>query len=131
MDAMNAYEQYFQHGVLTANPATLVVMLYDGCIKNIKQGIFAIRAQEQEKANERLQKAEQILTELAMCLDLNFPIAHDLMNLYDFLLREMIAANTAKDAARLEPVAEMLSSLREAWQSIQKTHTGNIPVLEE
>jgi flagellar protein FliS len=96
----NAFRTYKQQGVLTANPLELVVMLYDGGIKQLKIASIAIEEKEYEQANNAMQKAQRIIMELMNSLDLRFPIAKELMMLYEFMMREISSANAAKETER-------------------------------
>jgi flagellar protein FliS len=128
----NTYEQYKQQGVMTANPVELVVMLYDGCIKQLKLASMAINENNHENTNKCLQKAQAIIVELVNSLDFHYPIAKDLMNIYDFMLRQFVDINIQKDDERIKKLIEMLLSLREAWAQVQKTQRiSNIAIMEE
>jgi flagellar protein FliS len=116
----NSYQQYIRHDVMMATPMELVVMLYTGCIKRLRLGQIALEKNDFEAANAHLQRAQDIVVELIMGLDLNYDIARDLLNIYEFVHREIVSANAAKDAALIPPVIEIMSTLREAWVQVQK-----------
>ncbi len=121
MAMANAYQRYREQDVTMANPMTLIVMLYNGCIKQLKLAQIAIDQKCFEDVNTHLKKAQNIISELVNSLDLSYPISNDLMTLYDFMLRELIQANMSKDRNKLEPVIRMLSSLRDTWSQVEKT----------
>jgi flagellar secretion chaperone FliS len=127
----NPYDQYKQQGVMTAHPVKLIVMLYEGCIKQLRLARLAIEKKDSESANAGFQKAQQIILELTMSLDLGYPIAKDLMNLYDFMSREIIEANLTKDAAKVEPLIDMLSILKDAWVQVQKMNPSCVSIAED
>ncbi len=127
----NPYEQYKQQGVMTAHPVKLIIMLYEGAIKQLRLARMAVESKDAPNANTAFQKAQQILLELTMSLDLQYPIAKDLMNLYDFMTREIMEANINKDASHIEPLIEMLSNLKEAWVQVQKLNPTSMSVAEE
>lgn len=127
----NPYEQYKQQGVMTANPIELVVMLYDGCIKQLKLTCIAIHEKNYENTNKCLQKAQAIVVELVSSLDFHYPIAKDLMNIYDFMLRQFIDVNIHQDEECIKKLIDMLSSLRDAWAQVQKMQKYNIDIMEE
>lgn len=124
--ASNAFATYQQQRVLSANPVELVILLYDGCIKQLKIAALAVEDTEHEKANSSMQKAQRIVTELLNCLDLRFSVAKDLMLLYEFVLNEIASANASKDANHLYEIAEMLNELRSAWVELSKSGIGSI-----
>ncbi|MHB1313919.1 MAG: flagellar export chaperone FliS [Christensenellales bacterium] len=123
MNAMaNPYEKYKQHGVMTASPAELIVILYDECIKQLKLSCLAMQENNYEHINLRTQKAQQVIMELINSLDLHFPLGKDLLDIYGFLLRQIIEANTRKEKKLIEPLIDILSSLREAWIQVAKAN---------
>lgn len=131
MAMANPYEKYRQQGVMMANPVELVVMLYDGCIKQLKLARIAINEKKYDSSNISLQKAEMIILELVNSLDLHFAIAKELMNIYDFVLRQIIEINVSKSESAIGGLIEILSSLREAWEQVQKANKSAVSIAEE
>lgn len=116
----NPYEQYKQQGVLAANPVELIIMLYDGCIKQLKLARIAIEDEKYEDVNVSLQKGQNIIVELTMSLDFHYPLANELMKIYEFLINQMVEINTTKDKKNIEPMIEILNNLRESWTHVLK-----------
>lgn len=117
-----AQQQYLKSKILTASPAELVLMLYDGCIKFCNQAIFAINSHDIEKANTNIQKAERIVTELKVKLNFKYKVANDFDNIYTYLLIRLHDANIHKNADILRECINHLRLTRETWiQVIDKT----------
>ncbi len=130
--ATNPYAQYKQQGVLTASPTELVVMLYDGCIKQLKLAKIHIGDKNFDLANSSFQRAQDIVTELVMGLDFNYEIARELLNLYEFIQRAIIDMNISKDLDDIDPIIEILSDLRSAWAEVVKqTRAANFGLSDE
>ncbi len=125
MVTANAYQKYKKQEVSMSSPAALIVMLYNGCIKKLKLGQMAINQKNFEEANTHLKRSQEIISELVGSLDLKYPIAHELLALYDFMLREIIQANVSKDPERIDPLIGMLTKLRDAWSEVEKTCRGS------
>lgn len=117
----SAAEVYQRMQVDTASPAKLVVMLYDGAIRFLKQGQAAIQQGDREKQNRCLVRAQQILAALmgALNLEEGGEIARNLMALYQFMHEQLVLANLEDDANRVQQVCRMLESLREAWAQVE------------
>lgn len=111
---------YQQQSVLTAPPGRLVVMLYDGCLRFLHQGAYAMREGSPREADARLRRAEAIIDELLATLDLERGgvVASRLQGLYTFCRRHLRDARREEDAAMIEEVAELLAELRDAWVQI-------------
>ena len=129
---INSHPQdaYRRQDILTANSIDLIVMLYDALKKNLILGKRAIMKSNVQSAHDHLMKAQEIVTALINSLDMNYQIAEDLFSIYDFILRSAEEANAKKDAAPLEPLIEIVESLRSAWDEIRASAKGNIYLSE-
>lgn len=121
---MNAYANagnaYKSNEVLTAPKKKLVVMLYDGAVKNLKLAKLAMAEKSIEKTNNAIIKAQNILAEFMSTL--NFEdggeIAKGLMSLYQYMYDRTIRANIDKNPEILDEVIGMLEELRDTWSRI-------------
>lgn len=123
--------QYQNDSVMTASPMELIIMLYDGMIKQIKLAEIFLEDKDYEKVNRALTKAEDIVNELLASLDLSYPISQELMRLYDFMLQELVEINLHKDASRIEPLLEIIFGLREAWGAVRNQEAHVYATVEE
>ncbi len=126
----NPQEAYRQQGILTANPTELIVMLYDGCIKQLKLGCIAVDGQNYEKSNVCFQKAQRILVELITSLDFRYDLAHDLLRLYEFMIDQIIEGNLKKDTQPVQGVVGLLEELRGAWSQVAKSSAASVAIAE-
>jgi flagellar protein FliS len=120
---VNAYSTaqraYAESSVLTASPERLVVMLYDGAIRYLRQSSAAMREGQRDRARERMHRAEAIVDELNISLDMSHgEIPRNLRQLYMFCKRSLHTANVQGEPARVEAVTGLLSELRESWDEI-------------
>jgi flagellar protein FliS len=111
----NAYNQYRQIAVTTANPEKLLLMLYDGLVINLIKAKQAIEQHDPATAHTYLMKGQNIITELMATLKMQYGISANLFRLYDYLRRRLIAANVRKDAAIMEEVLGIATGLRATW----------------
>jgi len=115
----NPYDHYKRMQVETASQGRLIIMLYDGALKNLRSAKKSIVHKDINGAHNFLIKAQDIIRELNATLNMNAgEIAQNLRNLYLYMLKSLVEANVAKDAAKVEEVIELLSTLKEAWDSI-------------
>jgi len=124
-------DAYRRQDVLTAGPVDLIVMLYDGLKKNIVLGKRGIEKNDIPGAHKYLIKAQMILTELINSLDMSYDISNELLELYDFALRGLTDANMHKKTEPLDPIIEMVDSIREAWKEISAQTRGQVQLGEE
>jgi flagellar protein FliS len=123
-----SYEAYKQQSVMTMTPAEMLTMLYDGVLKEIYivQKAFEQEPKDIAEINRGLQKAHRILLYLKTSLDTNYPIANNLMSLYDYIDWIITQANMKKDPSGLDEAADMISQLKETYiqadRSVRKMH---------
>lgn len=117
----NLKQEYLKQSVMTATPSELIVMLFDSCIKNLKLAEICLNERKDiEGANLHFQKAQKIILELVNCLDTNFEISAQLLSIYDYLLRSIRHMNVKKDLNPLPDALDILVSLRDTWQKVDK-----------
>lgn len=122
MNRYKGYDQYREQQVLTASPGDLILMLYDGAIRQIRLARSAIVEQNPGDAGIALVKAQEIIDALIDSLDLDNDLSGHLLRLYEFFNRELVASNISKDANRALEVEEMLSELRATWEQVVRSY---------
>jgi len=117
----SARQAYAESTIMTASPARLVVMLYDGAIRALRQSAAAMRSGERERAREKMRKAEAIIDELNDSLDLSHgELPQRLQAIYLFSKRQLIEANLISDPGPIETVAGLLAELRSSWEQVAR-----------
>jgi flagellar secretion chaperone FliS len=112
-------EAYRQGAVLAATPAQLVVMLYDGARRFLRQAAITMRCGEIERTHNTLRRAELIVAHLDRTLDFEQgELAERLHEIYGFCLDHLNRARMSQDASLLEEVSELLGELRDAWAQV-------------
>lgn len=100
----NAYSAYATNKILTATPAELTLMLYEGAIKFCNIAVKAIEEKDIEKAHTNIVKAEKIIQEFQATLNHKYAVAEDFNNVYNYLSERLLEANMKKDKEILEEV---------------------------
>ncbi|WP_071393569.1 flagellar export chaperone FliS [Bacillus tuaregi] len=118
MAVQNPYQSYKQNSVNTASPGELTLMLYNGCIKFIRFGRKAMEENQIEEKNTNLLKAQKIIQELMVTLNMDIPVSQNMMSLYDYLHRRLIEANTKNDPAILDEVEGFVTEFRDTWKEV-------------
>lgn len=112
----NPYAKYREQAINTATPEELTLMLYDGCIKFINISKVAIEEKNNSLANTNIQKAQNIISELMVTLNMDIEVSKSLMALYDYYNRRLVEANIKKDIDILEEVKIFITDLRDTWK---------------
>ena len=123
MPLPNAYAAYNRNKVLTASPADLTLMLYDGAIKFCNFAIAGIESKDVEKAHVNIMKTQKIIEEFLRTLDEKYPVYKDFENVYNYLMDRLREANVHKDKAILEEVLTHLRGIRDTWKEVMKQNS--------
>jgi len=120
MNNLTAPHTAYRRGeVMAATPGQLVVLLFDGARRFLRQGAMAMRDGKIERAHTALRNAERIINHLDGTLDFNQGEVPQLLHaLYQFSLRHLNAARREQDASKVEEISAMLGELREAFNDI-------------
>ena len=116
----NPYAQYSQNKILTASPAELTLMLYDGAIKFCNIAIMGIEQNDVQKAHNNIMKVQKIIEEFQITLNFKYEIANDFNNVYNYLMKRLREANMTKDKAILEEIDEHLHTMRDTWKEVMR-----------
>lgn len=123
----NAFAAYRQTKIKTAGQGQLIIMLYDGAVKNLDHALELLAGTTGERDPARIGpvskavlKAQEIVTELMVSLDFEQggEIAQNLFSLYTWFNKELLEANVTADGARITSVRGMIAELRGAWTEI-------------
>ncbi len=120
MSADKAYGNYLKQEVEGASQGKLVVMMYDAAIRFMRAAVKAIEEKKIEEAHNNIVRAENIIYELMSTLntDEGGEVAQNLLHLYDFMIWELVDANTTKNIAKIENVLKVITPIRSAWKEI-------------
>ena len=117
---MKGLDVYKEAAVTTQNKGRLIVMLYDGAIKFLRQAIQNIDAEDYAAKGRNIQKAQDIILELNTVLDMETggEVAKNLRSLYNFMSRHLTQANIKCDTQMLREVLSILEELNQGWRAI-------------
>ncbi len=112
---VNAAEAYKRQQIMTATPEALTLMLYNGCLKFITEGMEYVEKKDYEQANITLQKAQNIISEFRVTLKMEYDIAKQLMPLYNYTYDRLVEGNMKSDLKQLQEAYSIIKELRDAW----------------
>ncbi len=103
----------------TADPGRLVVMLFDGATRLLRQGQRAAERRDFPRYAESVSRAHAIINELATVLDRDAggEAAENLARLYDFMLGRLAHALASMNPHDLEEVLKPLQSIRDGFDA--------------
>ncbi|QJT09171.1 flagellar export chaperone FliS [Oceanidesulfovibrio marinus] len=124
-----AAQAYLQTQVSTTSQGELLLMLYDGAVKFLRQAQAKILEKDYAQKGILISKALDIIAELDGSLNAQKggEIAQNLHNLYFYCNTRLLLANMNMDTALVDEVIDILSGLRSAYSEIIEKQGGAQP----
>lgn len=120
-----AYAQYNRNKIMTASPAELTLLLYEGAIKFCNIAIIGLEQNDMEKVHINIIKAEDIIVEFQSTLNHRYPVAEDFDKIYKYIYELLVEANIKKDRELLDRALNELRGMRDMWKEVMaKTKNG-------
>jgi len=106
--------------ITTISQRDLLVRLYLGAERFLIHARDAMYKGQPDVAHAQCQKVKAIFSELVATLDFEAggAIAHQLRELYLYLITKTVEANLRKDPALIDQILPVVATLRQAWQQI-------------
>jgi flagellar protein FliS len=119
---MNAINTYQENTTTTQTRGRLIVLLYEGAIKFLKQAVRELEAGNFAAKGEYINKAMAIINELDSSLNMEAggEVSSNLRRLYQFMIRHLGEANVKRDPQRIQDVIDCLTDLNEGWKAITR-----------
>lgn len=118
----NAYARIsVESGVMSASPHQLIVMLFDGAIASIRTARIHLEANNIAEKGKAISKAMDIINNgllAALDAEKGGEIAERLASLYDYVIRQLLAANLHNDVECLDRAEAILNDIAGAWKEV-------------
>lgn len=118
MVSNNPYDTYKKNSVNTALPGELTLMLYDGCIKNIRKAKHGIQDKNFAIKSDGITKAQAILRELQFTLRPDIELSQSMNLLYDYMNQRLNEANIKNDIKILDEVEGFAIEFKDTWKQV-------------
>ncbi|MBQ4283177.1 MAG: flagellar export chaperone FliS [Lachnospira sp.] len=119
-----AYDQYNKNKIMTASPAELTLLLYEGAIKFCNVAIVGIEQGDIMKTHNNIKKVEAIIEEFQSTLNYDYPVAQDFNRIYEYIYDLLVQANIKKDKELLERALTELRGMRDTWKEVMAKTKG-------
>ena len=117
----NAYQAYNNSKIMTASPAELTLMLYEGAIKFCNIAMMGLEENNIQKTHDNIKKAQAIIEELQATLNHSYKVAEDFDNVYRYIYSLLTDANIHKDKETLEKALNEIRGMRDTWKQVMKS----------
>ena len=118
----SAYTQIaVETSVASANPHTLILLLFEGAEAAIRLAKFKMQEKDIAAKGQAISQAIQIVSDgLGASLDIKAggELAERLAALYDYIAARLLWANLKNDEAAMDECLNLLSEIHSAWAQI-------------
>lgn len=113
-------QRYQRIEISTADPMRVVILLYEGAIKNLNQAHELFEAEDRKAASSKITRTQEIINYLRNALDhqQGGEIADNLERLYEYMRDTLNEANIKRDRDKLQEVVGLLQTLLEGWRAV-------------
>lgn len=118
MASNNPYAKYQNNSVNTSTPGELTLMLYNGCLKFIEQAKRGLIDGNMEEKNTSIKKAQAIISELMLTLDRSYPVAKNMLILYEFANSRLVDGNIKNDSTLFDEASAIIREFRDTWKQV-------------
>lgn len=120
MDATNMANTYKQQQIMTASPAELTFLLYNGAVRFVNESIKALEQGNIAESRVVNLRAQDIVRELRYTLDMRMEISKNWARLYEFIEYNLIQGGIKTELIYLEQARQLLVEMRDTWRDAMK-----------
>lgn len=128
MNTTNMANTYKNQQIMTATPEELTLILYNGAIRFVGESLQAIERGDLQKSHNSNVRAQEIVREFMVTLNMEYEISQELYKLYEYIEYCLIQGNIQKNKEQLKEANNMLHELRDTWHQAMKQVRGKLAV---
>lgn len=126
MSSAAARRHYSQDGLGVVSNERLLVMLFERLDRDLAEAASRCALSDRSATHVAIMHAQDIIYELLGALDTEvWAGASDLQAVYVFCLSELIEANMAQDAQRIENCRNLLAPIGDTWREAATKRTAS------
>jgi flagellar secretion chaperone FliS len=128
----NRSKAYQETAIQTSSPTKLVVLLYEGAIRFLRESVAAIEAKNFDRKRQSIDRAVAIVQHLQSSLDTTkgLQVAADLDKLYGYIGTRILEGSTKLETAPIEEAIKLLKVLLAGWEEVanrEKNSSATLP----
>ena len=121
-------KQEYTLRITQANKTQLITILYEMVLLYVDEAQEALDAGQKMEYKSAIRKIRGCIDELTASLNLDYELAHNLLQLYLYISRELVKASTHYERENLEHVRLIIGELHKAYRAIEDQDTSG-PVM--
>ncbi len=124
----NHLSEYRRAQILGMSQIDLVIMLYHGSIRFLKEGIEHVEAGRFDQSWQKFDRARRIVIHLCGTLNRDAgDLADKFASLYAFVIEQIGVANARKDIEVAQNCISVLTTLKEGWEGLAAEAQAPVP----
>jgi len=112
-------KQEFTLRITQANKTQLITILYEMVLLYLKEAEEALDVQDKRAYKDAIRKIRDCMNELMMSLHLEYDLARNLLQLYQFISRELVQASIHYEKENLQHIRNIIRQLHKAYKQIE------------
>lgn len=121
-------KQEFTLRITQANKTQMITILYEMVLLYIDEAEQELESGNRTEYKAVVRRIQGCMDELKVSLNLNYDVAHNLLQLYRYIDRELIKAASHYERENLEHVRLVIDRLHKAYEQIESQDTSE-PVM--
>lgn len=117
---MNGYQQYKQQSVDTMTSGEMLILLFDGAVRNVTSAGLALDRQDYDTFETAVEKTDKIIRYLSATLNMDYEISKDLYRLYDYFLYQLSRLRAGRNKEITQELRKMLTELRDTFKEADR-----------
>lgn len=117
---MNGYQQYKQQSVDTMTNGEMLILLFDGAVRNVTSAGLALEREDYAAFETAVEKTDKIIRYLSGTLNMNYDISRDLYRLYDYFLYQLSRLRAGRNKEITQELRKMLMELRDTFKEADR-----------
>lgn len=117
---MNGYQQYKQQSVDTMTNGEMLILLFDGAVRNVTSAELALDKQDYTAFETAVEKTDKIIRYLSATLNREYEISRDLYRLYDYFLYQLSRLRAGRNKEIAQELRKMLMELRDTFKEADR-----------
>ena len=114
----------FSLRIANSSKTELIVITYDIIVNYIDAALHAYSVDDKDLVVFNLQKAKQFLNNLSSCLNFEYGISYELMNLYIYMNNCLVRDITRRKPESAEDIKSVIDKLRASFDTISASDTS-------
>ncbi len=114
------YQKYKEQSVSTMTSDEMLILLFEELVKRVTRAKLSLEVGNIEVADRDMVRAKEIVAYLTETLDKQYPIAKDLLKMYEYFSYQLARSIASRRPEALEELLPIVTEMRDTWREAGK-----------